>query len=294
MLNRLAVIAVLLAVTQALVPASGKTPDNNRGNARDAQGDPAPSQTEPADPKAIPQSPHPNAPQGEPRSAQEENNQKSITVGQQASVPIRDWIDYTTLAIGSLLALITGAGVIAAWKGLPDFKRQAKAAEDAANAALKQASHIETSERAWMSAVMENPPETHRPGSALRLACHIKNMGKTPAFLLEKGEDRQVLKVGVELPHAPPQYVVGTKWKGIGVMFPPTAEIAVALDLSVSEARTVYEGTHAIWFYGFLKYRDAFKKDRIIRYCFRYSLPEAGSVSSGFYPDGPDGYNYAD
>jgi hypothetical protein len=275
MLKRLAILAVVLAVTCALVPVTGQTSDKSAHGTQkqnkaidDGQG---PSQSAPS---ILRKNEGDGNYQAKPNKTTDADQQAAVNISESAPVPESwSWHD-KCLWVASLLLVVVGfltLGIL--WR---------------------QTGHIISSERAWMSVVMENPPETYVPGSPLRLACHITNKGNTPAFLLEKGEGRRVLQVDINLPDALPQYAASTKWKGTGVLFPPTAEIAVALDLSVSEARTVYEGTHAIWFYGFLKYRDAFKKDRIVRYCFRYSLPDAGGVSSGFYPDGPDGYSYAD
>jgi hypothetical protein len=271
----LPVIAVIFAVACALMPVAGKASDKSAHGTQkqnkgidDRQG---PSQSAPS----VPRNDEGDGNyQAKPNKTTDADQQAAVNISESAPVPESwSWHD-KCLWVASLLLVVVGfltLGIL--WR---------------------QTGHIISSERAWMSVVMENPPTVHVPGSPLRLACHITNRGKTPAFLLEKGEDRQVLQVDIQLPDTLPQYATSTKWRGTGVLFPPTSEIAIALDLSVSEARAVYEGTHAIWFYGHLKYRDAFNKRRIIRYCFSYRIPEAGSVSSGFYPDGPDEYNYAD
>jgi hypothetical protein len=155
----------------------------------------------------------------------------------------------------------------------------------------RQASYMVSTERPWMVALMEAPPKEYVVGGVLRLACHIKNSGKTPAFLLAKGDDSSILQKGAALPETPPIYAKRAGWGGSGVMLPQGSEIAVWHDLSISDTREIYEGTKIAWFYGSIEYRDAFEKLHETRYCFRFTPPKEAGNLYGFEPDGPDAYN---
>jgi hypothetical protein len=148
-------------------------------------------------------------------------------------------------------------------------------------------------DRPWMAAEMEKPPDEWEPGNFLRVGCHIENIGKTPAFLLEKGDTWRVLKKTETLDQTYPAFEKIEKWGGDGILFPPKAEIAIASDVIGDVPRLIYNGDEVLWIYGYIKYRDSFKTDHETRYCFRY-FPRFGNratMSVGFYPAGPPAYN---
>jgi hypothetical protein len=156
------------------------------------------------------------------------------------------------------------------------------------------------SERPWMVAQMENLPElteNNLPGQAasvLRMACHIKNMGRTPAILYSKAERKEVADKLYELPSQPPAYENIVKWQK-GALLPPGAEIVVIFYLYQDETRPVYDGNKTLWIHGFIEYKDAFGYSHVAQYCFKY-YPRLGGkdpATVGFYPDGPPKYNEA-
>jgi hypothetical protein len=133
MLKTLAITAVFLAITQARVPIAGQTSNNDRNDghrnqnetgARQAQAPIAPGVIKPADA---------GRPEPEPYKGSATKKQDSVTIVDAPGK--RDAFDHITLAVGIILAMITGFGVIAAFRGLPELKRQAEAARDAAIAA---------------------------------------------------------------------------------------------------------------------------------------------------------------
>jgi hypothetical protein len=96
----------------------------------------------------------------------------------------RDWIDYTTLGFGVLLAVITGAGVIAAWRGLPEFKRQAEAAKDAAIAAKESIDLSRDTAKRQLRAymVVRNARLILHEDGFVEAKMELANCGQTPAY----------------------------------------------------------------------------------------------------------------
>ena len=106
---------------------------------------------------------------------------ESITIIETSK---RDWLDYATFGIGVILAGVTLAGVWAAWRGLPELKKQAAAAKDAA-IATKEAVDLSRKTakrqlRAYM--VLRRGGLFLLDGDALKLTLEVKNSGQTPAY----------------------------------------------------------------------------------------------------------------
>jgi hypothetical protein len=99
----------------------------------------------------------------------------------------RDWLDYSTFGIGVLLAAVTITGVVAAWRGLPELKKQAEAAKDAAIATKHSIdlSRITAKEqlRAYLAA--RQGRVFLLDGGALRVRMEIENFGQTPAYEIQ-------------------------------------------------------------------------------------------------------------
>ena len=134
MLKLLAILAMVFAVAQASMPTTGQASNDNGNKGHQNRNEAATSQGQ-AKPisSVFPQPPEASHPETETASKSAANAQDSITIIESTPVPSkRDWFDISTLALGILLAIITGAGVIAAWFGLPELKRQAEAAKEAA------------------------------------------------------------------------------------------------------------------------------------------------------------------
>ncbi len=151
MLKGLAILTVFSVVAQIPVPATGQMLDaataqtdfhHNKTQAGHSQAN--------ANSPAIPIPPESAQPKAKPREDSAANAQDSVAIINSAAANKRDAFDYITLAVEIILAVITGGGVIAAWRGLPEFKRQAEAAKDAAEAAKLNAQAVMNAERAWI------------------------------------------------------------------------------------------------------------------------------------------------
>jgi hypothetical protein len=198
MLKWLAIVVMLFAVTQAPMPAIGQSPI----------------------PLVTAKSPESIHPQTETDKKTAADTQDSVTIIESNAMPSKkDWVDYTTLLVGIFITYITGAGVIAAWRGLPEFKRQAEAAKDAANAALFQAQTSVASERAWV--VIRSSMKGFTPSSdELNYWWSIQNTGNTPARILETQCLYELLE-NTELYTLPsdPKYPLPIKLEGL--LLPP-------------------------------------------------------------------------
>ncbi|MHB2008816.1 MAG: hypothetical protein ACYCOX_12290 [Acidobacteriaceae bacterium] len=282
-----------MAIAQTSVPSSGQTPNNNGNEGHPNHNETATGQTQAKPiPPVVPKSTSSSYPETETGNKPGADTQNSVTIIESAAMPNkRDWVDYTTLGLGIAIALITGFGVAAAWCGLPEFKRQAEAAQDAANAALKQASHIVTSERAWIIANVDTVSSTVEADVRSRIFPKIRNVGKTPAFLLEKSESSQTLDRGISLPDEP-IYPAPEQFEGNGVPLAPNGELPIFLrgfefDITPSNM-LLYDKMVLVW--GYVKYRDAFGSERETRYCYSYEISSTWKMIA-LYLVGPTAYN---
>ena len=178
---------------------------------------------------------------------------------------------------------------------------QSNATADAAKAALLQANHLVTSERAWMVAEAGDagiPPEIEG-ATGIRwteFSVRFANKGKTPAFLLEAGYRGKVLPHGETLPTIQPPYAEKeiSKWDGKGLPLLPGADVRKNhLGTWANDPVKITRGSDVLWVYGYIKYGDAFGFVRETWYCFRWIHEIERYQASGFIAGGPESYNRA-
>ena len=151
-----------------------------------------------------------------------------------------------------------------------------------------------STERARIVADMEPLPnfENFTPNAAVRMACHLKNVGRTPAWVMAKGETRTIIEVSELLPvNYPTTFDTFNRWEN-GLFMPAGASLIVVFYLYVG-SHPIDGGDKALWIYGCVEYRDVFAAVHVMRYCFRY-IPQLGGkdpATCGFYLDGPATYN---
>jgi len=203
-----------------------------------------------------------------------------------APQPVDTWFKWY-VGLTALIALFSGA---------------------AAGAAAIQARATQQKERAWLVADMERVPdslvqpppstETKFVTGIYRLACTIQNKGSSPAWINEWAARLQVVPAQddwtKELPTTP-DYGEATRVGDFGATMPPNAMLPITRFLDPQDAAAVERGERALYFYGFVKYRDAFRKRRETRFCFRLkvALGLTDPASRGFYIAGPREYNKA-
>jgi hypothetical protein len=193
MLRCLAILAVIFAVAQAPVPASGQASDKSAQSApkKKANGD---TDKKPLLPSGAVVKPNAAAPAPKPEASEQhgDNQQNAVSIVETPSVPVV-WSLHEKIAWGVNLALAGFAafGVCIAIKTLKTVKRQTEASVTAAKAALRQANHIVASERAWIITPAANwSPELFATGTGTVVLnvfdVTFFNAGKTPAHLLER------------------------------------------------------------------------------------------------------------
>ncbi len=251
----LAVIAVVFSVAQAPVPVTGQTPNNDRSetNPNHAETGTGDTQTNPI-PAIGPKSPESSHPKVETGKESSVDTQDSVTIIESTTVPSkRDWVDYTTLGIGIVIAVITGAGVIAAWRGLPQLFRQAASAKIAADAARESADALISAERAWVLASIRKTvtpfPYTSMIAMPDIVKCEFvfKNYGATPAIIESYSIDANWPLPEPEFP-LPPKYektteariILGPGEDRVVGSFPPDPNFT--LELSISWGYVNYGG----------------------------------------------------
>jgi len=204
------------------------------------------------------------------------------------------WPEGITLWTVMLTMLVIG------WQSW-ETRRAADAASSAAQAALLQADHMITSERAWMIAEAEDahiPPEIEGATGIRWTGFSVRfiNKGKTPAFLLEAGCHGKVLPHGESLPVNQPPYEEKEifKWAGKGLPLLPGADVQKNhLGTWANDPVKITRGYDVLWVYGFIKYADAFEVVRETWFCYRWVHEIERWQTSGFIAGGPESYNKA-
>jgi hypothetical protein len=167
-----------------------------------------------------------------------------------------------------------------------------------------QADHIVTTGRPWMVAKMSGVPLiTFGYAGAV---CHLENCGKSTAYIIEIGNAIEILKAGESLPDKFPNFGTGKfcRWDGNGVpLFPEgVIERSAGKDTGDSDmVGSILSGAKVVWFYGYIKYRDAFigrgvfrSRLRETRYSFRWQPPKQDfGIKATFFVEGPPEYNRA-
>jgi hypothetical protein len=169
MLKGLAILAVLLVVGQASTPSPRVTTDPKGGSIAEKQ-----SGTQ--------------ADKQPPRPGHIVSEQPTRNGGNNANAPKdgKDGWDKAAVLSNYLLVIVGIFGIIYAALTFGKLTKQTIAAEVAARAASKQTSHMIASERAWLVVSSVTKSESIiRPGFAPYYWWRIKNLGSTPARLIE-------------------------------------------------------------------------------------------------------------
>jgi len=193
---------------------------------------------------------------------------------------------------------------------------QAVQAKNAAKAALLNAQAVIDSERAWILVEkFDGPPESWRSETstiAPGLALGFKVYGKTSAKFIEARFACELVraKEGIK-PPAPdlpeiPNYEKATTTRDMprGMVLPPEGQFQLCASRFITAAEKFALNTDetVLCVYGFIKYKDAFEKERETRSCYVYYIPRGGVITTpdgialnpeGFRIGGPDEYNKA-
>jgi uncharacterized protein (UPF0333 family) len=276
MLKRLAILVMLLAVANTFSPILGQTAGNDRSQGHSAQKGTGSSRQTAAEPVPAPKPDTATGSKEEGNPSGSQGKRDPVTITEFGVVSNkRDWVDYATLIVAWILAVITVAGVIAAWRGLPELKRQAEAAKDA-TAAAKDAIELsrDTAKRqlrAYVCVIAADMAFTK--ADAPEIEIRIKNCGMTPAYEVKLWAGLAAGKHPLNVPLDRPPDGFKMNQSGIEMIHPifHTPIPAFLLPILGTPQATLYV-------YGEITYRDAFKDERLTNFRMIYGGPEPPSL----------------
>lgn len=226
----------------------------------------------------------------------------TVTVTKFPSVSVeRDWIDFTTLGMGALLALIGITGIVIAICTLRDVEKQTEATRDSVGVLIN-------SERAWVtiSNVRSIKLEPRKLAVGYnqvfnRFRFDIKNSGKTVARLMELTPEHRILDRESVLPDAPVYTFNPTNDLGFihgGVLVPDESLKGIGVEIKEwideSKMNLINQGDLTLYVYGILRYFDFAETERRLQFCYRYLPSEAEDFDGNRFHwiiDGPKAYN---
>lgn len=283
MLKILAVLAVLLAVAQAIVPTTGQTSDSRRSDAQKQENGGEGSKKPPPRASDVPVQDTNGA--GQKQTSEErspDDQQATINVTELAPVPEPwSWHDKWLWVANIALALVGISGIVVGVCTLIILNRQT--------------SHMVTSERAWIICKIDNLgiPNVAEPFAA-ETSFQFENVGKTPGFILEYGWRIIDLPSSETLPETPPDY------REEGCDFAVYDRLPISPGGSITRngqavsenPRVLHIGSRTVWAHGYIRYCDSFSNTvHETRTCFKWLPNRANSGLFEFSIDGPSGYN---
>jgi hypothetical protein len=184
---------------------------------------------------------------------------------------------------------------------------QSSQTQKAAEAARSNAQFLIDSERAWMIGTpdMKKLDPLPEPGAKFIYKCVLRNVGKTPAKMIQTGlAFKKVNSVG-DIPQTP--IYEKTQMQSINkfLVIPEgscsaphdTYSISVDSEITSDEFVAVKKGTGGILYaYGFVKYLDSFDREHETHFCHYYHVPGPYDIAKeGFHVfiDAPSEYNKA-
>jgi hypothetical protein len=295
-LKNLAILAVILAVTQTPVLATGQASNNDGNKSHSNQAQTSNSKAALLNPTSVPEKVAGDQPQSVPDNKSAASSQGSVKIPDFGTVSKRDGLDYASLGVGIILALITGSGVIAAWRGLPEFKKQADAAKDAAtaakasaDAALLNAQAVINAERAWITVTPhigtlkfvplreKNAPIPDDLVDVIpiihQFPAKLVNVGKTPARI-EASAIRYVrTPIHPSRWDETPDY--GELSESEQYAFPDeimtlTGQLSPVATMTTSQIEDVENKREFLFAFGIIKYRDVYGNPHETRFGYLY------------------------
>jgi hypothetical protein len=319
------ILAVLLAVAQALSPVPGRAIQNSANDKHETK-DGASADTKPtANSMAVNHSIKKTVADQKPTGPNGDETKKSKVEVSQLPLewsPHKDVFDYVGWVFGIVLALAGIIGVCFAYRTLKILTRQTKAAMDTAKAARLNAQAIINSERAWMIPRITQPddrevmsPDEQGPDWKLTIEVRVTNCGKTPALVIGslmelssvKIESHMARSLVLALPE-PPQYDNSEP----GAPFAPGAIYVsgkftrmyadIFRDDLIAGKPAWESGEKCLCIKGFIDYVDAFKQPHKTRFCYAYQtvsdlkapeyrITKEPPRAREFRKAGPDVYN---
>jgi hypothetical protein len=207
------------------------------------------------------------------------------TLPQQVYVPSKeqgkDGWDKAAVVSNYLLVIVGILGIGYAALTFGKLKEQTEAAKNAAEAALRQAQHIETTERAWVIASAQNPDppiplsSDHKNAMApllVTVKILFENKGNTPAFI------KKIATGGCAIPSDQMPDLTVTDQSGELGDIPVVPGHSFGWEherIEIERAIKIRSGELSLWIYGIVSYDDTFKETRDTGFCFRFE-PSSG------------------
>ncbi|HEY1938181.1 MAG TPA: hypothetical protein VGJ33_09630 [Candidatus Angelobacter sp.] len=197
---------------------------------------------------------------------------------------------------------------------------QAKAAQDAAGAALKNATAVMNAERAWIlvrmmptgpykkSGIGAEIEYVWEDGSELteedilnskhlvpeRVVYIVKNYGRTPGWVTSQWCDARLVRTINGLPQ-PPDYFfrrASINLEKLDDLYAPESERKGTIVIPAEDLEPAGNREAFLYVYGIIKYRDVWGGTHETRFCFYWHVPTERELNpQGFYQEGPEGYN---
>jgi hypothetical protein len=199
-----------------------------------------------------------------------------------------------------LYVVLTGFAVIAGVITAIAVWRQMKANEKTAEAARTSAQSVMVAERAWMIGSPEFNNFTRAPAAdeyVVYLASY-KNVGKSPAILLEAGVSLKMVRRLENLPETP-TYVPAEIVRFERLLLVPDDSFALSsqqLQMTTDEYSALYNRENFLVAHGFVRYEDIFAQRHETTFCHYYRVPWPNElIAEGFsrYVNAPPEYNKA-
>jgi hypothetical protein len=301
MLKDVAVFAMLLAIPQAQMAASGQTSDHTTAN-RPAQAAPSSSTTVP--PASASQGTGNLAARTDCQSGPCDDQPAHITIATPAPAPA-PWPLQERIAWGAnvLLALVGYAGIMLALSALKKIERQTKFAETAATAAaesaqaaLLHAQFILHAERPWVLI-------TVAPSSSIENGFTVMatNRGRSPARVIAMANETRIAVGEAQLPGIPEFSPVDPELPPVSIILLP-GEFTVIRSFSRDDVkgvcaseeklRQIENWEERIFLYGKVVYKDLMtptdEPAHETAWCCRYIH---GRQKSGLVMAGAQEYN---
>jgi hypothetical protein len=165
------------------------------------------------------------------------------------------------------------------------MESQLVSANDAATAALLQAKHTETTERAWIiaspqapsPAIPADPQEGMRP-MLTSVSILFENKGKTPGFITK------IATGGCAIPRFQMPDFADTQQSGELGEIPVVPGHSFGWEherIQIERAIKIRSGKLCLWLHGIVTYKDTFGEKRDTGFCFRFEPVDGVWLISG-------------
>jgi hypothetical protein len=313
MLKSLAILAVLLTITQTPTPISGQAANqSSAGSQKQNDGGNSGKNSAKATSQVVAEKPTNRNDKTESEKGPYTDSHSTLNVSEPVPIPeVWRWYDIVAW-VGNLLLVGVGIGtLIAVWKQAKRMKEHAEELKNVAAAALLNAQAVIGSERAWLTATMGEvklEPEPADPNIQVTFWMHptVANHGRTPARLTKMYLRYRLCKSITELPFVPvyevedddPSEDGSSCFDGELLIVPNSGLSPLGVPLDGEDARTVRAGDITLILYGYIRYEIngvPGETTRFTRFIFRYDLAGKSSpIPEGFhFPTGLPEYNRA-